>query len=149
TNYSSVGNLFFNQNIKTDTFATANGARVGNWAQVYSVGYRGSDIQANFGGTFFPPEYDGLYTLNQSVTLGFVSDKSFATGDHTGNGDYHLTSSSAFRNVIPAGAAVLPFDIEGQSRRNAGGGAMGAYEFATGFSGKNSWSGKFTLSGKN
>jgi hypothetical protein len=130
-NWSVHGNLFFNWNIKTDTFGTQNGARVGNWSQVYRVGDKGDDIQAQFGGVFFAPEFDGLYTLNQSVTLGFVSDRSFATGTAAGNGDYHLTSSSSFRNGIASGAAVLPFDITGTPRSNSGSGAIGAYEFGS------------------
>jgi hypothetical protein len=130
-NWSVHGNLFFNWNIKTDTFTTANAARVGNWSQVYRVGDAGDDIQAQFGGVFFAPEFDGLYTLNQSVTIGFVNDKSFATGTAAGNGDYHLTSSSSFISRIPAGEAMLPFDITGAARRNAGNGAMGAYEFGS------------------
>jgi hypothetical protein len=133
-NWSVHGNLLFNWNIKTDTFTGgtgANGARVGNWSQVYRVGDAGDDIQSQFGGVFFAPEFDGMYTLNQSVTIGFVSDRSFATGTAAGNGDYHLTSSSSFKSRIAAGEAVLPFDITGTPRSNSGSGAIGAYEFGS------------------
>lgn len=32
-------------------------------------------------------------------------------------------------NLVPAGGAVLPYDLDGEIRRNDGTGAAGAYEF--------------------
>jgi hypothetical protein len=60
---------------------------------------------------------------------GFVSDKSYTTGDNSGQGDYHLTSDSASLNLIAANNAVLPYDLDGNPRHNDGAGAAGAYEW--------------------
>lgn len=45
-----------------------------------------------------------------------------------GGGNYELLPSSPAISLIPSGRAVLPFDIQGYSRRNDGIGAAGAYE---------------------
>jgi hypothetical protein len=149
TNFSVRGNLFFNQNIKSDTFGTQSGNRVGNWGQLYSVGYAGNDIHSDQNGTYFPPDFDGLYTITGAITLGFSADKSFATGSHAGNGNYELTAASSLRSYVPAGTAVLPFDLRGNKRSNSGTGAAGAYEYLTGWSGKQYWQGVSAYSGKN
>jgi hypothetical protein len=127
TNWSIRHNLLFNWNIKSDLFGTPSANRIGNWAQLYRVGDAGDQLQG-YTGVYFPPDCDGLYTLSSPATNAFVSDKSFQTGDALGNGDYHLQSTSSFRVIIPSGAAVLPYDLEGTARDNSGAGAIGAYE---------------------
>jgi hypothetical protein len=149
TNYSLRSNIFSNHNIKTDTFGTGSGARVGNWAEVYAVGYVGNDLKADQAGVYFSPDFDGLYTITGAITLGFSKDSSYATGDHTGNGNYEITAASGLRSYVPAGAAVLPYDLRGNVRANNGKGAIGAYEFLTGWTGKQSWQGLSAYSGKN
>jgi hypothetical protein len=142
TNYSVRGNLLFNQNIKTDTFGTASGNRVGNWGPVYSVGWAGNDIRGDqVTGTYFAPEFDGMYSISGAVTMGFSKDRSYATGDRTGNGNYEITGASGLRSYVPAATAVLPYDLRGNLRANNGKGAIGAYEFLPGWTGKQSWQG--------
>jgi len=149
TNYSVRGNLLSNHNIKTDTFGTQSGARVGNWAEVYGVGYAGNDLKADQAGVYFGPDFDGVYTITGATTLGFSKDRSYATGDRIGNGNYELNGSSGIRSYVPAGTAVLPFDIRGNPRSNTGLASIGAYEFLSGFSGKQYWQGKSSSGGKN
>lgn len=45
-----------------------------------------------------------------------------------GGGNYELLPSSPAGSLVPSGRAVLPFDLQGYSRRNDGIGAAGAYE---------------------
>lgn len=129
-NWSIVGNVLDNYNIKTDTFATANGARTGNWSAVWMVGGSGNFLRVSSAKAYFGPEFDGLFSI-VTGTGGFVSNKSFNSGDAGGNGDYHLTASSSAINLIGTGSAILPYDLDGVARKNDGTGAAGAYEFVT------------------
>ena len=46
--WSMRGNLFEDGNIKTDTFTTGNGARIGNWPAVWGVGSSGECMGREF-----------------------------------------------------------------------------------------------------
>ncbi len=50
------------------------------------------------------------------------------TSTHSGDGDYHLTFGSPSVDLVPISGAVLPFDIDGNTRFNDGHGSAGAYE---------------------
>nr|MDA8174517.1 hypothetical protein [Nitrospiraceae bacterium] len=50
------------------------------------------------------------------------------TSTYNGDGDYHLTFGSPSVDLVPASGAVLPFDIDGNTRFNDGHGSAGAYE---------------------
>ncbi len=130
-NYWDRFNLFRDFNVKTDTFASdPNGARVLNWDFVHGVGCRGSRYEvANFPRAGSPElGFDGINIANTgSGLMGYVSNRSL-TGTGTGNGDYRLTDSSPARALIPAGLALIPFDLEGNPVNNSGLGAAGAYQ---------------------
>lgn len=159
TLWSEVGNIFDSTEIKSDTFATQNTARVGNWACVYGVGYYGNvDVEASTNGgavgvnAIFQPEFPGLYSdyvpvsssantqasnqppngvtgMRDTSYPGYVSRRAWdGSAIGTGYGDYHLAATTILRGKIPAGRALLPYDLDGVERKNDGTGAPGAYE---------------------
>lgn len=155
--WQEAGNLYECAAIKADTFAPTSAARVGNWAMLYGVGnYGNMDVEAgtvaNPVGTsgLWQHEFPGLYsdwgqvaasndaqTTTQAPTTTmrpvnyaqFTSRRSWdGITAGAGGGDYRLRSGSPAISLIPAGQAVLPFDLDGYPRRNDGVGAAGAYE---------------------
>ena len=71
--WSMRGNVFEDGNIKSDTFATANGSRIGNWPAVWGVGSVGNVWAENFsagapGG--FVPEFIGLNSYLPTIVSG-------------------------------------------------------------------------------
>jgi hypothetical protein len=134
-NWSIIGNLFDNYNNKNDLHGTPDMNRIGALVVGYAVGGYGNFERTTASSPYNWGEFAGLSTVQNGGTLGFVANdaNSYGTpgggGSGTGNGDYHLTSSSSALNLIPSGKAVLPFDIDGVPRRNDGTGAAGAYEF--------------------
>jgi hypothetical protein len=104
----------------------------------------------------FHPEFGGLYSemppvaasidlqasteppvaqtgdFNAASYLAFVDRQAWdGASAGTGNGDYHLASSSPLINMVPSGGAVLPYDMAGVARKNDGTGAAGAYEYVS------------------
>ncbi|MCP4612100.1 MAG: hypothetical protein GY845_25665 [Planctomycetes bacterium] len=125
-NWSVKYNNFGEYNIKTDIFAPANGGRIGNWACIYGVGYKGNLIR---GGTVNNTEFTGLYCKSTKVhpptAFTFVNDAS-VDGTDLGSGDYHLTSAST-EAIGRAKEILLPYDLGGVAR--VADGAIGAYEY--------------------
>lgn len=131
-------NLFSEYNVKTDTFTsqTTLTGRTGNWKARYQVGYRGNvGIRGDTNGvTSVDPsgsnwlgEALGLGCAYNQTTISFADDKSGASG--AGGGDYRLTgSSNPAYSRVPAGLAMLAYDLRGAVRRNNGSGAAGAFE---------------------
>lgn len=137
-------NLLAEYNVKSDTFATdiyvsapstATG-RTGNWAVRYQVGFLGNvDIRGDTSGATAPNQ-GGMSWLGEvlapnsahaQTTISFLDDKSGASG--AGGGDYRLTgSSNPAYGRVPAGFAMLGYDLRGAQRRNEGSGAAGAFE---------------------
>lgn len=115
---------------RSDHGCPADGRRIGNWSMTYMVGGAGNALAAGGGPSWSAPDYLGLFSQGNPANEGFVNDRSSATygGAGGGGGDYRLTASSSLLNIIPAGQAVLPFDLEGKPRYNNGFGALGAYE---------------------
>jgi hypothetical protein len=127
-------------NCKTDTFVKPgegpDGARTGNWEPHHGVGQAGNVYEhpaangptAPYTG---PNSWNGMF-LGRGVkvagTAGFVNDLSLG-GANTGGGNYRIGASSDARNRVPSGMATLPFDLDGNARRNDGTGAAGAYEY--------------------
>ena len=151
TLWSEIGQLYDWSAIKSDTFSS-DASRSGNWACLYSVGYR-SNADGQVLLNQYNPEFAGLYSkypsiattkdaqaisqpptslsaINSPTWQGFVDRQSWnGTSAGSGNGNYSLTSGSNALNLIPAGKSVLPYDIDGNPRDNSGFGAAGAYEY--------------------
>lgn len=131
------GNLLQQYNVKTDdhTDTTTVTGRTGNWELVHSVGSIGNVsltgsaagvAPASTGswlGRFWP---DAGYNVG-AANVGFVDDKSGATGAGLGNYQPTGPTNAAF-DRMPAGLAVLKLDLAGNARLNDGAGAAGAYE---------------------
>lgn len=127
-NWSQRGNLFDNWNHKNDLFTTPDSGRTGSWPVGYGVGALANFERAS---TVNNADFMGLQNI-LGGTLGFKNDYSYNNGgggSGAGNGDYHLTAASSALSLVLSGAAVLPYDLDGNPRRNDGTGAAGAYEF--------------------
>jgi len=126
TNWSMKFNAMRDWNNKDDTFPTANAARINSWPVGFGCNFQGDRFElANF-----PGEYPGTnFELMGDDGIGYVDNASF-TGDGTGNGDYTPTMGSVLRNLIPAGQAVLPYDLFGVQFGNTGNGSGGAIQYA-------------------
>lgn len=135
-NWSVKHNLFDDVNIVTDidTHAgnTPNAYKTGNWATWFGVGLSGNSF-ANRGvaaTNTYSPIFDGILGhRGNNENPNYLHDYSHS-GTGAGNGDYHPTVTSPFLNLARSGEAVLPYDLDGVSRRNDGTGAAGAYEYA-------------------
>lgn len=138
-------NIWYNFNIKQDPFTTSSAVtgRVGNWEYAGGVGNLGNVCLIGAYGSPNQPDPNGVGWLgtwwdagsNHNVAAGgppvaFVDDRSAieaTTGP--GLGDYHLTGeANAAYARVPAGRAVLAFDLDGTPRLNDGRGAAGPYE---------------------
>lgn len=137
TNMFRFGNLYFTNNIKTDTYDAAdpppnpNGLRVGNWSVLYGVSCTAGVAEQISGGNL-AMEFAGLNMRYPASDFSFVDDGSYSSGDASGNGDYHLVEGASAIGV--ATDIFIPFDIEGTARfidSVTNGGAAGAYEFGT------------------
>ena len=128
------------RNTKTDVFGTADGARVGNWPEVFKTGHRfnytvsGGDDSATPGTTdAWAGEVVALGDLNGTSgsprAPAWASDLSFPVT--TGGGDYSPGSGSDLP-LIPSGSAPYPIDYKGRSISNAGTARIGALQQAAG-----------------
>jgi hypothetical protein len=132
TLYSLRNNVLEEWANKDDTFGTPNAARTGAWPVGYNVGAVGNHRLENGGTTEYEGEFIGLHSVSDPLsTWAFVDNAAGDAGgggDGTGNGDYHLDVSAEGYDLIPAGFAILPYDLEGTARTNAGGGSAGVFE---------------------
>jgi hypothetical protein len=126
--------------IKSDTFGTPNGARVGNWPLLWNVGCSGV-VYAELGGQSpgglgFLPEFSGLSgcmpqdwggTTNVWQWQGYATNNTanMQTGPHLppGGGTYRTSSTSPFK--LMQHDWILPFDVEGNARGRSS--PVGAY----------------------
>lgn len=122
--------------IKSDTFATEDGARIGNWPVLYGVGASGNIDSANGDvgpGAAFPCEVFGLNSIQpssaqNSAYLNFVDRQSWdGTSAGSGLGDYHADVGSPMIG-LPLDW-VLPYDLNGDPRYP--GDSAGAYTYGT------------------
>lgn len=127
--------ILYEDNHKTDTFPTANGARTGNWQIRYRCGSPGNTILRgdSAGGGYGPGqnlgERAGIGELSgtQSVPLAtaFVDNQQNAVGE----GDYRPAAGTVI-SLIPAGKAPYPVDLFGRPYPNDGTGVAGACQRA-------------------
>jgi hypothetical protein len=110
-----------------------NGKITGTWPYDNSVGWMDNHNEGiAFSGDF---DFYGLrsnftassQSISPSVLAGYVTDRSWASLN-TGGGNYTPTTSSVLLNRIPAGKAVLPYDLHGLPIPNDGTGAIGAFQ---------------------
>jgi hypothetical protein len=137
-NWSHIGNIYENYNYNGDATAPVDATHYGNMAVDYAVGQNGNYKRTSSSGSSpglgsFFGNFLGLNSIYGGTTMGFVNDAAYNDasegGTDSGNGNYHLTSSSPALNLISSGQAVLPFDPDGNARKNDGTGAAGAYEY--------------------
>ena len=136
-NWSVKNNIFYDDNIKSDTFSGTGGpnaARVENWPQLYGVGWSGNLMLDS--GNGFNHEFNGLGTLfhdwagsNQGAYVQFANYAGaiVGTSDGAGNGDYHLQAASPAIGLQRDW--LMPYDISGTARGSTS--AAGAYHFGT------------------
>ena len=128
--WRKLNNAFDDDNIKSDTFATQDSARTGNWSQLFGVASRGNMLGnlAAIGAADFTHTQDGgfagLATLETSTSLAanwpdYTDRKAYnGAASEAGFGTYRLNSTSPM--LLPALALetvwALPYDIEGNAR---------------------------------
>jgi len=143
--WSVRNNIFDDVNVKSDTFPTADTARVGNWSTLYGCGCSGNlhaEIALGVGapGAFlfempgvksYQPVASGQPPAGPANVIGFIGfkDRRSYNGstNGAGGGDYHLTGGSPA--IALQHEYVLPFDLAGDPR--AATGASGAYASVT------------------
>lgn len=132
THFYAFNNYLEGKANKSDTFGTANGNRVGNWASLWCVGHRGNIVNAlkAWGGEEMWP---GLYA--RSVQYGGTNYARFVarlatdgTNALGGGGDYRLRSDSPMLQLAPDTSWSL-YDLEANARGNLD--PPGAYSSAS------------------
>jgi hypothetical protein len=135
-NCSLRGNNLAQLNNKTDTFTGdggASGNRTGAWPAAYGLGFYSNVIEDEL----FDLLFDGLYTKD-GVPNSYTNVSA---------GDLTPTSSSPSRNLVPAGKAVLPYDLAGNPFDNTGHGTAGPYQYAADIPAPAAAGGAFIYSG--
>lgn len=132
--WSVKNNIVYSNNIKTDTFPTANGLRVQNWSDVNGVAWSGN-LLGNTGGGF-DPDFAGLKSITNNWSgVGASSYFAFTnyaaavvgTSDGAGGGTYTLTAASPAIGLQRD--YLIPYDIAGNGRSSSD--AAGAYHYGT------------------
>ncbi|NNM76653.1 hypothetical protein HJG53_07040 [Sphingomonas sp. ID1715] len=129
-------NIFYDFNVKTDTFTsiTTVTGRTGNWRYRHQVGCAGNvcilggdDSTTTPSATSWLGDYWPASSKAAASTVAFTSNLAGTGG--AGSGTYTLTqgSNDAYSRVA-AGAGALRFDLGGALRRTDGSGAAGAFE---------------------
>jgi len=129
--WSTVGNIFDNVGLKTDTESVGSGNRIGNWPVMWMVGASGNFFQeCDTSGVDSPgafnPEFNGINCYhpvgsqtNETTFIRF-KDRRSQGGSYSpppGNGDYRLHTTSPARLLkVPV---KLRFDINGYTRGTA------------------------------
>lgn len=102
TNIFCRNNAFNGFAIKTDTFGTQSGNRVGNWAQINGVNFSDNRFSGQPALSTFVQDYSGINVKYETDAatfsqLGFTTDNS-KYGAGTGNGNYLPTGGSVLKN---------------------------------------------------
>lgn len=104
TNVFVRNNAFRGFNIKADLFGTANGNRVGNWAQVNGVNFSDNRYDGTDGSSFIG-DYRGINVAFVTSTaavygeMGYTNEQSLDLGG-AGGGNYLPTTGSALKNHV-------------------------------------------------
>lgn len=148
---TSMYSVYDNYNLKTDTFEVTAGVPLGmgNWAAYYNVGNRGNvslfgavarsaaDAPENantagyLGGAWHSSsEYNLARLSSQTAVMDlFANYTTQPRASSSRGGDYRpISTATALKNRVPAGASVLKRDLLGVLRKTDGTGAAGAYE---------------------
>lgn len=129
-------NLMPDRNVKRDTFDDAANATQPARTGAYFPGF-GVEWLCNIvpSATLAMPSASNLCgevvesrTL-LTGTIGFTNDQS-KLGGGAGNGDYRPTTSSTAYSKVSAADQMLPFDLNGTTRKTDATGAVGAFEWA-------------------
>jgi len=133
--WSVKNNIFDDYNCVTDTDShggTPNASRYGNHSVIHGVGFSSNVFLERTGAPgIYLNKFSGLNSVSGVSLNPYYVDDNSASGDGTGNGDYHLTASSPALNLISSGQNTIPYDIAGNLRYDNGYGAAGAYEWDT------------------
>lgn len=124
-------NFIENAGMKTDTFGTASGARVGNWMLHWGVDFS-HNVHANINSTgveapaSFVPEFWGIASYhpldvftNTVEWMGFVDRRApGGTNGVEGVGNWRFRSDSAVWDIVPDldHDYLVPYDLEGYPR---------------------------------
>lgn len=152
--WSVKNNISDDINIKSDTFTAANGARVGNWPDIYGVAGSGNffpEITGVGAAGSFVFEFPGINSFEPTPISGqppgdtpsiagyiaYTDLQGFNGGASptTGGGTYTLTSSSPAKAVQRD--FLLPYDMAGLARSATD--AAGAYHYGAGGGGTATW----------
>jgi hypothetical protein len=145
--WSVRNNIYEDDNIKSDTFGTQNGNRIGNWSELYGAGYSGNfdaevvgsnlgaggDFQREFLGvnSYMPASLGGQPPTTDTNAITYVAFTNRLSrtqaGSGSGGGTYTLTSYSPAKAM--QADFVMPFDLAGTARTSTD--AAGAYHYAS------------------
>jgi hypothetical protein len=97
-----------------------NPGRTGSWPVGYRVGMYGNVFYQSESSGDWMGEATGMYsTPYEGATLAWFYDTTTRTGDASGTaGNYYINANSTAHNLLPAGKNVLPYDLDGNRRRN-------------------------------
>jgi len=154
----SIGSVYGNYNLKTDSFSPGYPGNTGNWRYGYHVGLRSNislfgslsgsapNLAASYLGMAWEPDYSTYQvssTFSDIMAL-FVNYQALRNDAATypGGGDYHLASTTnTLSSRVPAvfaafnqaftdtvSGAVFSYDLDGKARLADGTGAAGCYE---------------------
>lgn len=107
----------------------------GTWSTGYCIGSCNNHVESIAAIYQGQTDFYGVGCVTKSASTGsrvetragYVNDASYA-GTNLGNGDYTPAPGSILLNRIPAGMAIMPFDINGVAIPNDGTGAIGAIQ---------------------
>lgn len=120
-NWSQIGNLHGNQNIKTDTFSSnPQSANILNWPWYYQTKCRDGGFDFETSGLGFEPEFYGV-KISITPTVNFTNPQSFYQGGG-GNGDYSIQSGFGFEAISSQDQVITGWTTYGAIQDTSGGG---------------------------
>lgn len=129
--WSVKANVWSALGLKTDTFGTPSGNRVGNWELMWNANWshnmRGEIYP--YGSNDFPPEFPGVYSYSQTNVGGLIPPAFYLYPDDqsnwgtnqpapAGGGDYTPLPNHGVNQIV--NPTILPFDALGRKVTTAG-----------------------------